>query len=677
MAFASSAATLSHFDFSRPASQLSLDRSRPSALFDDSADVLVDDFLDSSIMSPAVNRRDSFSHHATVFSPDTSLLDDFTPASTNPFFGANTNTNNPFTRLEPSQAAVYGQQPSTWPFEPSEPCPPPSAGTYEGFPATDFDSIPPATPFTASAVPNGRAAVPFHALQAPVFPSDPTTIERSLAKQAPEPRKDWMAMAAQDVQSRPLSKRMRPGTPPRSFEAQRRDGIRKKNARFEIPAERSLHNIDQLIAESSNEDEIKELKQQKRLLRNRQAALDSRQRKKKHTEELEEEKKMYTERFQMLEDELNSLRLDAATHMREKEQWHHQHAESQQTIRNLQWEQEELVRKHTLETGELRKRVSILMEKLENAAVSATPTSSGLPDFASDTDSFAMVPIGWDDYFLNDFSMESGDATPVPTEQQQPTPPNETALVIASKKESVPERDRPVASGLLLMLLLCGAFVASKSSGSSPPAIPRMPDELRAASATVLDSIFKDAGVATTSVSTPNSLTATLPTRPRPSRHGLAASREAAARPAPSNIVTWPKLTLSETFATSSLDQLHDDLANPTSEQQAEQIFGMTPAQYNSITSVDFSRRAYGLSPGDEEDGEATPISSPSAGVFSSQEGGHRRNLAETLAAMREQAKGQTAAEVYTRSLLWDKIPSEVVLEFKRMVEESGAAIQG
>jgi hypothetical protein len=52
----------------------------------------------------------------------------------------------------------------------------------------------------------------------------------------------------------------------------RRDGIRKKNARFEIPAERTLSNIDHLISQSSNEEEVKELKQQKRLLRNRQAA---------------------------------------------------------------------------------------------------------------------------------------------------------------------------------------------------------------------------------------------------------------------------------------------------------------------------------------------------------------------------------------------------------------------
>jgi hypothetical protein len=52
----------------------------------------------------------------------------------------------------------------------------------------------------------------------------------------------------------------------------RRDGVRKKNSRFEIPPGRSLQNIDQLIANSHNDEEKKELKAQKRLLRNRQAA---------------------------------------------------------------------------------------------------------------------------------------------------------------------------------------------------------------------------------------------------------------------------------------------------------------------------------------------------------------------------------------------------------------------
>jgi hypothetical protein len=55
---------------------------------------------------------------------------------------------------------------------------------------------------------------------------------------------------------------------------QRDGGIRKKNARFNIPPERTLGNVDQLIANSTDDDEIKELKQQKRLLRNRQAAYD-------------------------------------------------------------------------------------------------------------------------------------------------------------------------------------------------------------------------------------------------------------------------------------------------------------------------------------------------------------------------------------------------------------------
>lgn len=52
----------------------------------------------------------------------------------------------------------------------------------------------------------------------------------------------------------------------------RSDGIRKKNAKFDIPAERNLANIDLLIASCVNDEDKKELKQQKRLLRNRQAA---------------------------------------------------------------------------------------------------------------------------------------------------------------------------------------------------------------------------------------------------------------------------------------------------------------------------------------------------------------------------------------------------------------------
>jgi hypothetical protein len=53
---------------------------------------------------------------------------------------------------------------------------------------------------------------------------------------------------------------------------QRSDGIRKKNARFEIPNHINLATVEKLILEETNDDRKKELKQQKRLLRNRQAA---------------------------------------------------------------------------------------------------------------------------------------------------------------------------------------------------------------------------------------------------------------------------------------------------------------------------------------------------------------------------------------------------------------------
>lgn len=244
----------------------------------------------------------------------------------------------------------------------------------------------------------------------------------------------------------------------------------------------------------------------------------------------------------------------------------------------------------------------------------------------------------WDNYiFVNDFVAD--EQTPAP---QQP----EQSLVVAPRAKDGEEKS--AASGLLLMLLLCGAFVASKSTGSTAPPIPRMPDEVRAASATVLDSIFKDAGVA-----------------PTLTEQGVVANRVSELEPASSGM-PWAKTTISGSqlagISGSSLDQLHAQLTSATKDQENEQLFSVTPAQYNSINSMDFSRPRYSITSDDYSD-PLSPGSQPS----------HRRNLAETLAAMREQSKGESAADIYTRSLLWDKIAPEVVIEFKRIVEESAA----
>lgn len=158
-----------------------------------------------------------------------------------------------------------------------------------------------------------------------------------------------------------------------------------------------------------------------------------------------------------------------------------------------------------------------------------------------------------------------------------------------------------------------------------------MPDEVRAASATVLDKIFKDAGVG----------------------HGDArlapANRVRALEPAPSGAL-WPSAKMSMDggdmigLTPSSLDMLENQLVQPTKEQEQEQLFSLSANQYNGVVSQDFLREP------------ELPSTSQA-----------RRNLGASLAAMRNSNRG-SAAEVYTRSLLWDKVPAEVVRDFARFV---------
>ncbi len=171
-----------------------------------------------------------------------------------------------------------------------------------------------------------------------------------------------------------------------------------------------------------------------------------------------------------------------------------------------------------------------------------------------------------------------------------------------------------------------------------------MSDDIRAASATVLDNIFKEAGVQSSD--------------PRLST----ANRVEALEPTPSN-TAWPapKMTLTAAemagitgSSHSPFDVLnHQQLTAPTKEQEQEQLFSLSVDQYNGITSQDFLREP-------EE---------PSTSL-------HRRNLGESLAAMRAN-RGESAAEVYTRSLMWDKIPTEVVRDFARMVEHCNGNSRG
>ncbi|KZF23852.1 hypothetical protein L228DRAFT_267813 [Xylona heveae TC161] len=637
------------YDFFRPSSSLDLQH---QFFEDEESSILDDNILDSAVaMSPQFSqRRDSFADTTAFFSPKEQSVgwadfdDKFmgvpdrnsTSFSTNPFIEQ---SNNPFMRLEAAQAATYGQQTSAWPMVEDPGAVTPTA-VYDGFPS-EYDNRTPSSflPTAPVATATFQAAVPSTNPLRPgsvYVPSAASTATNVSVPPSPHPTKDWMSSMAQQssesLAARSIPKRMRQESPPRPSSTlhMRRDGIRKKNARFEIPPERNLNNIDRLISESNDDQEIKELKQQKRLLRNRQAALDSRQRKKQHTERLEDEKKQFTAMINELEEQLADMRIRESEYLHEKDEWHSQQQQCKQYIETLVLEKEEMVRAHTLETGDLRKKNAYLTEhiqKMENTAMSAAPSSSGFSaEFSSEMDGLTMDESPWDSLFVNDFGIDN-------TEQ-----PTETSLVVAKKPEkpSFKDEDKPAASGLLLMLLLFGAFVASKSSSPTPPSIPRVPDDIRAASATVLDNIFKDAGLQTSD------------------SRIAGVSRVEALEPAPSGM-SWSSAPTGKTTMSgselasmsagpSTLDVLHGQLAGPTREQEGEQLFSLSAEQYNGVTSQDFLH---------SRDAPTPP----------------RRNLGETLAAMRGNDKG-SAAEVYTRSLMWDKIPTEVVRDFAKMVAE-------
>ena len=167
---------------------------------------------------------------------------------------------------------------------------------------------------------------------------------------------------------------------------------------------------------------------------------------------------------------------------------------------------------------------------------------------------------------------------------------------------------------------MCGAFVAS--SKTSVPSLPPIPKQLQSASADVLNNIFQDAGVAP-----------------------IEAGRVEAADVSPTSD-TWmvAKSSVSQMVGLdSSLAMLNARLEKPSAEQQHESFMQLTAAEYNDVTSNNFLR-------------DPEPVAR------------NRRHLEEGLASMRNKP---TAADVYTRSLLWDKVDAEVVRRFAAFAQRA------
>lgn len=591
---------------------------------------------DFTHQQPQQQQHHHQTHVAQSLHPDVSRQDSHVSASI-PMY----DSSNQFMRLDTAQTNTAYAQQAAWPLSRgSGSCTP--TPVYDQF-AQDYDA-------SSAGAFSGGAVGPVSAInfgQMSSYRSNIFGAPGSVAM-SPQSSQGWM-QTGEIVDGRPARS---PTYRTDSNLHLRRDGIRKKNARFEIPAERTLSNIDQLIAQSTNEEDIKELKQQKRLLRNRQAALDSRQRKKLHTEKLEEEKKHFTNLINDLQEDLQHMKLREGELLREKGELLREKDELQQQFRqyfeSMQMQKDELIRVHTLETAELRKKNNILRETMENMEQqfksmghqqSHAFASNGFNDF----EGIPMETGPWDELSLvNNISLEAESLhAPVVDGNTNSNNGRDNMTAIVPVKNEKAEKifnnqnsDYPFSWNAFYMCLLFGAFIASNSNSlSSSAALPQLSDEYRAESANVLKAVL---------ASVPADMTSSaIQQAHAPIQSGL-----------PTTISGTEMAHMTGTQA-STLDELHNNLALPTKQQENEQVFALNAERYNALSTF-------------QEDGLNMD--------FGDKPSQHQRaNIQQAFEAMRANKDGRTS-EVYSRSLMWDRVPEKVVRDFQRMVRECGAS---
>lgn len=321
-------------------------------------------------------------------------------------------------------------------------------------------------------------------------------------------------------------------------------------------------------------------------------SLDSRQRKKLHTEKLEDEKKQYTHVINDLEEALQSMKIREAELLREKSDWMGAQQQINQYIEGMHMEKDELIRVHTIETTDLRKKNNILKESVEKLERQAKAPVSNEFEF----ENLTMDAAPWEDFGI---SMDT-----------------DSSMVPVNNKSPEKSGDSPFSWNAFYMCLLFGAFIASNASSTLSSRLPQLSEEYRAESANVLKAVLNSEA---------------------PSASGnpaTAATAAGASLPATISGAEMAQMTGSNTL---------DSLTMPTKQQEHEQVFALNADQYNSLTSFDDKSHQ--------------------------QQPQQRSNLQQALADMRQKAPRGTA-DVYSRSLMWDRVPEKVIRDFRRMVQE-------
>ncbi|KAL1297589.1 hypothetical protein AAFC00_006151 [Neodothiora populina] len=447
---------------------------------------------------------------------------------------------------------------------------------------------------------------------------------------SPHSHEDWEALRSLEKEGRAFPTHLRINSSPKTMEKRRGDGVRKKNAKIDIPDGRTVPVIEELMAAENDEQLLKELKGQKRLLRNREAALASRQRKKKHTEDLEVKVNGLNSVISNLQSDVRDYAHRYENEVQTKQYLERSLREAEVAMEGMRQEKENMVIQHTQLTTALRQKIAFLEDRIHSPApaMSAAPSSTGYTDLNSDLDHFSLNAPEWDKPFRmfnpeHDWEMIGECVASEATIQPSKLLPDS----VLTEKAKGSDADNQIPNGVLFMLLLCGAFVAANSASSKPQVIPCMPENVRAVSDTVLTNLLQDV-----KTDVPN----------KPSQYTMDFTD-------PTSLMTAWQSNMPES---NSIADMHRHLTSPTRRQLAEQTSMLTPEQYNSLTQ-----------PGPSPEQSAKPVSRPG-----------RRNLADILGNMRQDslAKGSTA-DVYTRSLLWDQVPEHVIKQFKQAVQDSRA----
>lgn len=354
--------------------------------------------------------------------------------------------------------------------------------------------------------------------------------------------------------------------------------------------------------------------------------LASRQRKKQHTEDLEVKEQRYIKQINGLKNEYADLSLTNSRLDNELRMLHQKYAEVCHMMNAHELEKEDLIMRHTQESGRLRRQVQYLTEQMElgNDHDQSAVGHANFNDFTSDMNALSVDTQNWNPAAQDNMAYMSHGQTHSTTarqQQKQPVVPQQVDPIKPAKRE----QDQPIASGVLFMILLCGAFVASRTN--SRPALPQLPEEVRVASDKVLNNLLKDPRADAFSG---NNLAGHAVT-PDPSMHGFSQMQ-----------ASW-----TQPLQQDDRHAMYRSLTMPTTQQEADQLFNLSPAEYQSLTTA-----------GTFDTNPPQSTSTP------------RRNLAETLATVRQESiSSAPPAEVYTRSLLWDQIPADVVKQFKELVK--------